>query len=300
MATVNWTIYNMNKPDDEWRGKVYTPSQFATQKSPYANQKYSENYAYDVSGARNNLNTHNANKPGAFQSQFQPKINELMDKLSNRKSFSYDVGNDAYYNQLKDKAMATGKLNMQNAMGQAAANTGGFGNSYAQTVGQQVYNQSITDLQSRIPELMQLAYNNYQNEGADMYNRLNMYQTQDSTDYGRHRDNVSDWQTEQGRLTDLLLKMQELDRSAFDSDRSFNQSAWEFGENQRYNAWNDAESRRQEQINADNANSLAKWNQQWNNYWSGEGQNATNKANALDMLYKLALMEQDGYYVTGF
>lgn len=300
MAYVNWTEYDMYKPDDVLKTKTYTPSTFKAQESPYKNQTYAENYAYDVSGAKSNLNKHNANKPSEFKSQFQPKIDEILNNLSTRKGFSYDVTNDAYYNQLKNKAMATGKMNMQNAMGQAVANTGGFGNSYAQTVGQQAYNQSIIDLQNRVPELMQMAYNNYQNEGADMLSRLNMYQTQDNADYSKHKDKVSDWQTEQSRLTDLLLNLQQLDRSAFDSDRSFNQSAWEFAENQRYNSWNDSESRKQAQINAENANNLAKWNQQWSNYWNGQNQTATNKANALDMLYKLAMMEQDGYYVSGF
>ena len=214
MATVNWTKHNMYKPEDKWKGQTYKPSAFKAQESPYKNQKYSENYAYDVSGTKNDLNKHNANKPGAYQSQFQPKIDEILSTLGNRKKFAYDPQNDGLYNQLKDKAMATGKANMQNAMGQAVANTSGFGNSYAQTVGSQAYNQSMIDLQNQIPGLMELAYGNYQNEGADMMNRLNMYQAQDNTDYGRHRDKVSDWQTEQSRLTDLLLNLQQLDRSA--------------------------------------------------------------------------------------
>ena len=188
MATVNWTKHNMYKPEDKWKEQTYKPSAFKAQESPYKNKKYSENYAYDVSGAKNDLNKHNANKPGAYQSQFQPKIDEILSTLGNRKKFAYDLQNDGLYNQLKDKAMATGKANMQNAMGQAVANTSGFGNSYAQTVGSQAYNQSMIDLQNQIPGLMELAYGNYQNEGADMMNRLNMYQAQDNTDYGRHRE----------------------------------------------------------------------------------------------------------------
>lgn len=299
MAYVNWTTYNMQKPKD-WVGKTYTPTQFVSQQSPYANQTYRDNYAYDVRGARTNLNKHQLNKPTDYQSGFQPKINELLSEAENRKSFTYDPQKDGVYKQLQQRAIATGKQNMKNAMGQAAANTGGFGSSYAQIVGNQEYNQSMLDLQNQIPSLMETAYGRYQDATNDIYNRLNMLQTQDDIAYGRHRDNVTDWNTENDRLTNLLTTLQQLDRSAFDSDRAFNQSAWEFGENQRYNAWSDSEARRQASINAENANSLAKWQQQWNNYWNGENQSAANKANALDMLYKLTMMEQDGYKVTGF
>ena len=299
MANVNWTTYNMYKPKD-WTGKKYTPTTFQTKQSPYVNDKYKNNYAYDVTGAQKNLANHQINKPQAFQSEFQPKIDQLITNINNRKEFAYDPQKDAAYQQLKQRAIATGKQNMKNAMGQAAANTGGFGSSYAQIVGNQEYNQSMSNLQSQIPSLMESAYGRYQNETNDLYNRLNMLQTQDDTAYGRYRDTVTDWNTENDRLTDLLTTLQQMDRSAFDSDRAFNQGAWEFGENQRYNSWSDSEARKQAQVNADNANSLAKWQQQWNNYWNGESQNASNKANALDMLYKLTMMEQDGYRVKGF
>ena len=59
-------------------------------------------------------------------------------------------------------------------MGQAAAMTGGYGNSYAQSVGQQAYNAQLDKLNDVIPELYQLAYDKYANEGQDLYNKYSL------------------------------------------------------------------------------------------------------------------------------
>ena len=68
-------------------------------------------------------------KPGQYTSPWQSQLNDIIDKIMNREKFSYDLNGDALYQQYKDQYTTQGKLAMMDTMGQAAAMTGGYGNS---------------------------------------------------------------------------------------------------------------------------------------------------------------------------
>ena len=161
-------------------------------------QAYVESDA--VKQAQAMLQQQMAQKPGAYQSQWQTSLNDTMNKILNREKFSYDLNGDALYQQYKDQYMLQGQQAMMDTMGQAAAMTGGYGNSYAQTVGQQTYQGYLQQLNDRIPELYQLALNQYNQEGQDLYNQYGLYADREDQDYGRYRDTVSDYNTELDRL----------------------------------------------------------------------------------------------------
>ena len=143
-----------------------------------------------------------AQKPGEYQSAWQTQLNDIINQIQNREKFSYDLNGDALYQQYKDQYTTQGKLAMMDAMGQAAAMTGGYGNSYAQTAGQQAYQGYLQQLNERVPELYQLALNQYNAEGDDMYNRASLLAGMEEQDYGRYRDSMSDYYTELDRLTE--------------------------------------------------------------------------------------------------
>ena len=143
-----------------------------------------------------------ANKPGEYSSQWQAALDETMNKILNREKFSYDLNGDALYQQYKDQYMLQGQQAMMDTMGQAAAMTGGYGNSYAQSVGQQTYQGYLQQLNDKVPELYQLALDQYNREGEDLYNQYGLYADRENTDYGRYRDTVSDYYTELDRLTE--------------------------------------------------------------------------------------------------
>ena len=143
-----------------------------------------------------------ASKPGEYVSPWQAQLNETMDKILNREKFSYDLNGDALYNQYKDQYMTQGKMAMMDTMGQAQAMTGGYGNSYAQSVGQQAYQGYLQQLNDRIPELYQMALSKYQMEGDELLNQYGILGAQEEQDYGRYRDQMSDWQGERDRLQD--------------------------------------------------------------------------------------------------
>ena len=142
-----------------------------------------------------------ANKPGEYQSAWQTQLDEILNNILNRDKFSYDLNSDALYQQYKDQYMLQGQQAMMDTMGQAAALTGGYGNSYAQTAGQQTYQGYLQQLNDRVPELYQLALDQYNREGDELYNQYGLYMDRESQDYGRYRDSLSDYYTELDRLT---------------------------------------------------------------------------------------------------
>jgi peptidoglycan hydrolase-like protein with peptidoglycan-binding domain len=105
---------------------------------------------------------------------WQDQLNDTINKILNREEFSYDLDGDALYQQYKDKATQQGKMASADVMGQAVAMTGGYGNSYAQTVGNQAYRASLENLNDIIPELYQMAYDKYNQEGQDLYNKYSV------------------------------------------------------------------------------------------------------------------------------
>ena len=169
-----------------------------------------------------------ANKPGAYTSPWQAQLNEAIDKILNREKFSYDLNGDALYQQYKDQFTTQGKMAMMDTMGQAAAMTGGYGNSYAQGVGQQAYQGYLQQLNDKIPELYQLALNQYQMEGDEMYDQYAMLGAQEEQDYGRYRDTVSDYNTELDRL-----------QNQFNTERDYDYSKWVDGRDFSYGQYSD-------------------------------------------------------------
>lgn len=148
------------------------------------------------------LQQHLAQKPGAYQSTWQDQLNETISQILNRDKFSYDLNGDALYQQYKDQYITQGKLAMMDAAGQAAAMTGGYGNSYAQSVGQQAYQDYLQQLNDVVPELYGMALDKHNQEGQAMYDQASLLAGMEDQEYGRYREQLSDYYTELDRLTE--------------------------------------------------------------------------------------------------
>lgn len=196
-----------------------TASTATTDDSGFKYDAYQESDA--VKQAQALLNQQLANKPGQYTSPWQAQLNDAINKIMNREKFSYDMNADALYEQYKNQYMDQAQKAMMDTMGQAAAMTGGYGNSYAQSVGQQAYQNSMQQLNDKIPELYQLALNKYQMEGDDLYNQYSLLSTQDQMDYGKYRDTVSDWQVEMDRLQNQYYTERDYDYGMWADDRDF-------------------------------------------------------------------------------
>lgn len=194
------------------KGKDFTYDKFT-------HDDYAESDA--VKQAQTNLNAHLSSKPGAYQSQWQSQLDALMGQIMNRDKFSYNMNEDALYQQYKDKYIQQGKLAMADTMGQASAMTGGYGSSYAQSVGQQAYQGQLNNLNDILPELYQMALDKYTREGQELYNQYGMVADRENTDYGRYRDTVSDYLTERDYLTGRYDSERDYDYSKYVDDRNF-------------------------------------------------------------------------------
>ena len=139
-----------------------------------------------------------------YQSKWQDSINSYVNQIQNRKPFEYNVNEDALYNQYVNQYQQQGKMAMMDTMGQAAALTGGYGNSYAQSVGQQAYQGYLNQLNDVVPQLYSMALDRYMNEGDQMYNNLNLMMQQDDIDYGRYRDQLAYQDDEYNKLVSLM------------------------------------------------------------------------------------------------
>ncbi len=160
-------------------------------------------------------------KPGQYQSAWQNQLNDAINKIMNREKFSYDLNGDALYQQYKDQYVTQGKMAMMDTMGQAAQLTGGYGNSYAQGVGQQAYQGYLQQLNDKIPELYQLALSKYQMEGDDLYDQYALLGAQEQQDYGRYRDTVSQYNAELERLQNQYNAERDYDYGRWSDGRDF-------------------------------------------------------------------------------
>lgn len=106
---------------------------------------------------------------------FQNALVNTLNQIEDRKPFNYDINGDALYQQYKDQYISNGNLAMMDTIGQASAMTGGYGNSYAQTAGNQAYQGYLQQLNDRIPELYKLAYDQYNDEGNALNSKVNTY-----------------------------------------------------------------------------------------------------------------------------
>lgn len=116
---------------------------------------------------------------------------------------------DPLYQQYKDQYVAGGQRAMQDVMGQAAALTGGYGNSYATTAGSQAYQQYMTGLGDQALNLYDRAYGAYRDEGNNLRASLNALQSADNDAYGRYRNNINDWQADRDYFYNKTRDQQE-------------------------------------------------------------------------------------------
>ena len=132
----------------------------------------------DVQNAKKKRDTALASDP-RNNAQFGAMTKEYLDRYLNRKDFTYDANMDPLYKQYAEAYKRNGNTAMRDTMANAATLSGGFSNSFAQTAGQQQYNQYMTALNDKIPELYAMAYDKYINEGNDLLNKYNLLNTND-------------------------------------------------------------------------------------------------------------------------
>lgn len=159
--------------------------------------------------------------PEEYSSRWTAQRDQALEKLNNREGFSYSPDSDALYRQYRDNYVNQGKRAMADTMGQAAALTGGYGNSYAVTAGEQAYQNYLSQLNSAMPELYQLALDTYLREGEEMADTYDRLSDLEQEDYSRYRDTLGDYTDQRDYLADTYRDERDTDYSRYESDRDF-------------------------------------------------------------------------------
>jgi hypothetical protein len=208
-------------------------------------EKYKQYVAsQSVNDAKSALDLHEQNKVADWTGgTYGESLKVALDRINNREKFTYDLNGDALYQQYKDQYINQGKLAMQDTMGQAAAMTGGYGNSYAATVGNQAYQGYLQKLNDVVPELYNLALNKYNLEGQDLKDQYSLLRDQYNTEYGQHRDKVGDWNTEAARLSDKYYNESNLDYSRYADNRDYHTNEYNTERSYDYGLYSDAYNR---------------------------------------------------------
>lgn len=155
--------------------------------------------AYDT--AMQQLQTVKSKLP-AYDDRYEQSLRELYGQITQRPKFSYDPNGDALYQGYKQSYAQQGRLAMEDAMGQAAGLTGGYGSSYAQSVGQQQYGAYLQKLGDVYPQLYGMAYQQYLDEGSALQKQYDLLAGQSDAEYGRYQDRLEAYYQELGYWQD--------------------------------------------------------------------------------------------------
>lgn len=126
-----------------------------------------------------------ANMP-TYKNSYDADIEAIYNEIVGREDFRYDINEDALYHQYADQYQRLGKLAMMDTMGQAAIMTGGYGNSYANTAGNQAYQLYLGELNKVVPELYGMAHDRYTAEGEEMLDQYGMLLDRADDEYSKY------------------------------------------------------------------------------------------------------------------
>lgn len=157
-------------------------------------------YAYDSStnaaynSAMAALEAAKGNLP-QYAGTYDAQLDSLYQEIVGRGKFNYNLNEDMFYQQAADRYQNMGQMAMMDTMGQAAALTGGYGNTYAQNVGQQAYQGYLQQLNDNIPQYYQMALDAHNAEGDQLMQQYGMLGDLANREYGMFQDDLANyWQ----------------------------------------------------------------------------------------------------------
>lgn len=169
----------------------------------------------------------------SYVNRYQGKIDDLTAQILNREAFSYDPERDPTFQQYKESYTRSGERAMQDTLGQMSARTGGLASSYAGSAAQQTYDNYMSELSNKIPELRQLAYSMYQDEGDTMRANMEMLMALEQGDYAKYADLLAQYNTDRNfnyqagrdQIADIRYEDErDWDRSQYASETEYNQA----------------------------------------------------------------------------
>lgn len=129
----------------------------------------------------------------SYSGAYTDRIKELYELIAGREGFKYSPSEDPNYHSYRQDYERQGRLAMRDAVAEAAHLSGGYGNSYAHSAGQQAYGSYLEKLNAALPELYSAAYQRYVDEGDRLNQQLSAAMGMDANEYQHYADE-RDWQ----------------------------------------------------------------------------------------------------------
>ncbi len=162
------------------------------------------------------------------------EANDALNKVLNRQPFEYNMSGDGLYQQYKNQYVGLGKQAMKDTTAQAADLTGGFGNSYGVTAGNQAYQGYLSQLNAMVPELYDIALQRYQNETQQLANNYSLLADRDDRAYARQQDNLANLQAMMSYYGGRRDALAAEDYGRYSDERSFQYGKYADDENRKF------------------------------------------------------------------
>ena len=131
-----------------------------------------------------------------YENQYAKQQQALLDAIINRPDFSWSKETDPQWSSYKKSYLREGDRATADALGQAAAASGGRPSTAALTAATQAGDYYATQLNDIIPTLYQQAYDRYLNEYNMSLQDLNAVNTQEQLDYAKYLDQLGQFNTD--------------------------------------------------------------------------------------------------------
>lgn len=160
---------------------------------------YTNNYAGDIAALyeqQKNYGSYDYGIPQPeYTNRYDATIQDLLGQIVNREEFSYDPATDPLYGQYRKQYAREGQRATADALGAAAAASGGIASSYANTAAAQAGNYYAAQMTDKIPELYQLAYNKYLSDYNMKLSDLGAVQGAEQSDYDKFLNELQQYNT---------------------------------------------------------------------------------------------------------
>lgn len=146
-----------------------------------------------LTDAKSALEQYEQTKPGEYQSQYKPQMDDVTGKLQQMGDFDYDPDADTAYQQYKNQYSQQAKKANENAQANAAAMTGGYANSYGTQAGQNAYNSTMANLDNVLDGLYNQSLTEYNTKKSGLQAELSGLQSAESQDYQNYQKDLANW-----------------------------------------------------------------------------------------------------------
>lgn len=182
----------------------------------------------NIINAENKLSQWENAKASEYSSKYSDKIDEILGAILDREAFDYKLSGDPLYEQYKELYVNNGKKAMMDAIGKSTALTGGYANSYAQSVGNEAYNEYLSQLDEIALDLRDRAYEEYMDTTDKLIDDVTLLRSLDGDDYDKYLDELERYYNDGDYLLQKLSHMTDSEFELFsqqleswENDRDF-------------------------------------------------------------------------------